>query len=48
VEEAKHLANAVPAFRSAEGIFPPKIIRDGQIALDPPGLILQTADLLPV
>src|SRR5208337_1062180 len=32
--------------RSAEGIFPPKIIRDGQIALDPPGLTLDAADLL--
>jgi hypothetical protein len=32
--------------RSAEGIFPPKIIREGQIVLDPPGLILQAADLL--
>ncbi len=32
--------------RSADGIFPPKIVREGQITLDPPGLILQAADLL--
>jgi Uma2 family endonuclease len=32
--------------RSADGIFPPKIIREGKIVLDPPGLILNAADLL--
>lgn len=32
--------------RSADGIHPPKIVRDGEIALDPPGLVLQAADLL--
>ncbi|MBI4723912.1 MAG: Uma2 family endonuclease [Rhodomicrobium sp.] len=32
--------------RSADGIFPPKIIREGEIDLSPPGLELNAADLL--
>ncbi|MGA7328543.1 MAG: Uma2 family endonuclease [Rhodomicrobium sp.] len=32
--------------RSADGLFPPKIIRHGEIELTPPGLTLNAADLL--
>jgi Uma2 family endonuclease len=32
--------------RSGEGIFPPRIIREGEIELTPPGLTLNAADLL--
>ncbi len=31
--------------RSADGIHPPKIIHEGEITLDPPGLVLNAADL---
>ncbi len=32
--------------RSADGIHPPKIVREGEIALNPPGLKLDAGDLL--
>jgi Uma2 family endonuclease len=32
--------------RSADGIIPPKFIREGKIVLDPPGLTLDATDLL--
>ena len=32
--------------RSAEGIFPPRIIHEGEIKLNPPGLVLNVAELM--